>query len=87
MSWDKEQYEYAKALTLNNLRNRHFLDKSSDPVTWAMKSLSMISICLENEDYEGARGTNDAIIQYVNEFLPAEKRIKEGSILKLQPNE
>ncbi len=84
MSWDKEHYEYAKALTLSNLNNRHFADTSNDPVEWALKSLSMISICLDNEDFEGAKGTNDAIILYINQYLPFDKQIKEGSTLKLQ---
>ena len=84
MSWDKDHYEYAKSLTLSNLNNRHFSDKSDNPVDYALKSLPMISICLDNEDFEGAKGTNDAIIQYINQYLPIDKRIKEGAILKLQ---
>ena len=66
------------------LQRPSFLYTGKCPLEWAKTFLPLVKDCEHREDYEAAQATSDAIMEFLNQFLPADQQLnKETDILKL----
>ena len=84
MIFNKKECKQIKDFMLNNLNSVPFQYEGRDPVEWAKTFLPVIADCIEREHYEGAKGTSDAIREFLNQFIEKEEdKIKENDQLKI----
>lgn len=76
-------YREIKKFMLYNLNHRSIFCTINDPIDWVKTFLPLVSMCVTNEDYEGAAACKDAIREFVNQFLSKENKIKMKDMLKL----
>lgn len=85
MSFDKKHYKSVRQHMTYVLNNRPWCVEVDDPVEWARVYIPMISFCNEQEDYEGAKATKDAIIEFINQFIPDQKdKLTTDILLRLE---
>lgn len=80
MGFNKKHYREVKKLMLWRLNNVPWCCSIKNPIEWAETFMPLIINCIDQEDYEGAQGTKDAIIEFLNQFIP----IPEDVLLKLE---
>jgi len=84
MPFDKKYYKQIKAFVAEQLQQPSFLYTGKCPFEWAKTFLPLVKDCEHREDYEAAQATSDAIMEFLNQFLPADQQLtKEKDILKL----
>jgi hypothetical protein len=89
MAFNRKHYsEIRKFITdrLNSVPWCYKLGKESErsPIDWAITFLPLISDCVAREDYEAAKATRDAIIEFANKFT--EDKIKADVLLRIVPS-
>lgn len=65
MSFDKRHYKTIKKFMLDRLTHRPWCYEGS-PVDWAVGLFPLIQQSIDDEDYEAAQATKDAIIEFFN---------------------
>jgi hypothetical protein len=83
---DKRYYNDVKNFVDKQISNIDFrlVDKFKDrPFDWAATFLPLVSRCIEQEDYEGAKAVSDSIKGFLNRFLPDKDQIPIDAKLKL----
>ena len=86
MGWDNEYYKAIYDFTSHELRHVDYrlAEKYKNNICeWVKTFLPLISQCIHDEDYEGAKGTSDAIRDFVNSYLPKEHQIPKDKELRL----
>lgn len=83
MAFDKKHYKETKDFLFSVLNNKPYGCSTDCPWEWARGFVPLVSQCIHNEDYEGAKGASDAIREFLNQFLKEEDKIDERATLKL----
>lgn len=80
MSFDRKHYRTIKKFVQQQLNQRPWCCQEVSPVDWAKTFVPLITDCVIQEDYEGAKATSDAIREFLNQFLkepiPADATLK-----------
>lgn len=84
-TWDKQHYKDIYEFMMSTLSSIPFQCVCKCPFEWAKIRLPLVSMCVSNEDYEGAQATKDAIKDFLNRFLPDDGQIKDSDTLILPP--
>lgn len=82
----KKHYNEIKKFVLSNLEFSGQIKNFNPEATiydCLVPTLNMVSFCVQKEDYEGAQATKDAIMEFLNQFLSEEDRIKVSDTFKL----
>jgi len=82
MAWDKIHYNETKKHISWNLNNAPWCF-DGNYADWVLGFVPMIESCIEEKDYEGAKGVKDAIIDFVNQYQ--EKQWTKDVLIRL-PN-
>lgn len=80
---DKKHYREVKKFMLHNLNHVPWCVKPSSPFDWAKTFFPLITYCVKRNDFEGAKATKDAIIEFLNQFLGEADKIPKDALLKI----
>lgn len=73
---------------LQTLNNKPWcLPDEVGPVEYAKGFLPMINSATDEGDFEQAQGIKDAIVEFLNQFLPEEERVPLKKALLVLPDE
>ncbi|WP_183560626.1 hypothetical protein [Mucilaginibacter sp. SP1R1] len=82
-TWDEKHYQEIYEFMMATLGSVPWCSDVKCPVEWAKTKLPLVSMCVANEDYEGAQATKDAIMDFLNQFLSESEKITDQQTLKL----
>lgn len=70
MPWDKKYYNAIRKFVKYGLEHRPFQlgDRVTCPVEWAITFFPLITMSVQNEDWEAAQATKDAITSFLRKF-------------------
>lgn len=78
MAFDRKHYREIKNYMMDRLMRPPCHYTGNNPIDWAVGFFDLISDCVAREDYEGAKATRDAIIEFLNSFgaeIPEDARL------------
>jgi hypothetical protein len=76
MPFDRKRYRETKKWMLESLSIKQWCMPENWTLSDQIKAyLPLIVDCAHREDYEGAQATKDAIVEFLNKFLPESERL------------
>ena len=81
MAFNKKLYKECKKLILWNLEHPYFLYDGT-PKDFVLGILSSCGEYIKKQQYEQAKAIKDAVIEYINKYLPENDKVDINTVIK-----